>query len=1170
MTRAAFVVVLALAASRAAAAQVGATTDIITGSVIGPDSQPLPGATVVATSVETRVSRQRTTDSRGRFTIVFPDGGGKYELTARFIGMTPAQVTVARQADEDRIEATIHMGMFAVALEPVTVSAPSNTRSDGAGPGSTGRSYSADQLARLPVNASDLNAVAALQPGVLGLRETDSTAPSFSVAGQRATANGVTMDGLAFGSGSVPQDAVRSIRVVTNAYDVGRGQFSGGLMTVTTRGGTNVPQGSFTYSVRDRQLAWGEATTSPFGQGATQNQVSGGMGGPIIPNKLFVFASLQGRWRGQALASLTSADPGTLGRLGVNPDSAARFVALVGANGVPVTVPGRYDDRSTGNALGLLRLDWQASDVHTLTLRLDGNWESQEPTRVGTLALPGTGGIRTTSGGGVMASLTSFFGERFINELRGYAARQRRNARPFLALPAAYVIVTSDLPNGGQGVAALAFGGNPGLPQYTDNRSLEFADEFSWMPGSQAHRLKLGVDVIGIRLDENQTPNQFGMFIYPSLADLAANRPASFARTLVSDIRAGTSWNSAAYAADTWRPGGGLQVMYGVRLEGARFSGAPPYNRRVDSLFGVRTDRIPSETHLSPRIGFAWALRGGATTFLRGGAGDFRSLTPTSLYAAALSAAGLTTAESRLSCVGAEVPTSDWSAYTQDPSTIPSQCADTAAVVPLDPRPNVTVFTPDFRAPHARRASLALLHRFGASNYWFTLEGTYARGLSQYGFRDLNLVTTPRFTLPDEAGRPVYVPVDSIVPATGAVSSASSRLHPEFGDVLLIRSDLQSDTKQLTLTFAGATRWGASFRIGYTLTRARDQSSFACCAASSGFAAPTTAGDPDLLEWGRSSLERRHAAVGTVTLPVTRALDITAVGSFTSGTPFTPIVGSDVNGDGAKNDRAFVFNPGSTTDSAVARGMAVLLATAPPAIRSCLRHQLGRIAERNSCTGPWQPSLDLQLNWRPAWRGGERRLTISLLTVNLLGGLDEWLHGAANLRGWGYASAPDPVLLRGEGFDPATSRFRYTVNGRFGATASASSGISVPFQVALQGRFTIGPGRIRRTPREARQPTLDRSAPLPAPALPANPIAAILGLRDTLGCTPEQVAQLQQIADSLDARNHTLPVGLDASLTLAAARDNTRWALESARAVLTPEQWSKLPEPLKSPGPALN
>src|SRR2546422_7003709 len=31
--------------------------------------------------------------------------------------------------------------------------------------------------------------------------------------------------------------------------------------------------------------------------------------------------------------------------------------------------------------------------------------------------------------------------------------------------------------------------------------------------------------------------------------------------------------------------------------------------------------------------------------------------------------------------------------------------------------------------------------------------------------------------------------------------------------------------------------------------------------------------------------------------------------------------------------------------------------------------------------------------------------------TTLFRSLDKWLHGAANLRGWGYAAAPDPVLL---------------------------------------------------------------------------------------------------------------------------------------------------------------
>jgi len=1179
--------VLAALASRPASTQVGATTDIITGAVAGPDSQPVAGAIVQATSVETRVSRQRTTDAHGRFTIVFPDGGGRYELTARFIGMAPVQISVVRQADEDRIVANIRMGLLAVPLEPVTVRAPSGARNDRTGPGSTGSDLNPERVLRLAIDASDLNNVATLAPGVLAIGGNDSTAPAISVAGQRPTANNVTLDGMSFGSGSVPQDAIRSIRVVTNTYDVARGQFSGGLITSSTRSGTNVPQGSVTYALRDRSLAWGHVTSSPFGQGSTQNQLGGAIGGPLVRDRLFVFAALQGRWREQALPSLATADPSTLVRLGVSPDSVARFVALAGATGAPVAIPDRYADRATSDAVGLLRVDWQLSDLHTVTVRLDGRWESQEPSRVSPLALPLTGGTRTERGGGVMASLTSYLGESFINELRGYIARQRREASAFLALPAARVEVASALPDGGQSIAALAFGGNSGLPQRRANRSVELADELSWVSGGASHRLKLGAYVYGTRVVENETPNQFGTFVFPSLAALAADSPATFTRTLAPLEQAGTAWTNAFYLGDTWRAAGGLQLTYGVRMEAGRFSGAPPYNRAVDSLFAVRTDRIPSDVHASPRVGFTWEFGGGqdaaSSTYLRGGVGDFRSPTPTSLYSAALAASGLSGAERDLMCVGTGVPTPDWSRYGADPSAIPFQCADTVAAVSVTPRPSVTVFAPAFTAPHAWRASLGVVQRF-QGNYWVTLEGTYARGMGQYGFRDLNLVATPRFLLPDEADRPVYVPADSIVPATGALSSAGSRIHPAFGNVLLMRSDLQSDTRQVRVSVAGATARGASFRMSYTLTRSRDQSSFACCAAASGFATPTTAGDPNTLEWATSDYERRHSLLGTVSYPVTSALEITAIGRITSGMPFTPLVGSDINGDGARNDRAFIFDPATTTDTAVAAGMRALTAAAPAPVRACLARQLDRSARRNSCTGPWQPSLDFQVNWRPAGLGLNRRLTMSLFTVNLLGGLDQWVHGAAHLRGWGYAAGPDPVLLYVRTFDPATRRFRYAVNGRFGATASATGGVTVPFQIALQARLAIGLGRTGERRRGAA-----RQAPVAEPpVVPRNPVTAILELRDALGCTPEQAAHLRAISDSLDALNRVLSDSMDAAVQqagdrsdpgalftrlgpmLAAARDNLQRALERARGVLTLEQWSMLPDALKADQPATN
>src|SRR5207247_6170462 len=114
-------------------------------------------ALVQALSVETQITRHATTGARGRFTIVFPDGGGQYDLTIRFIGMAPATVSVAREGDEDRLVANVQMGASAVPLEAVTVSARRGSRLvERVGPGAVGRSLSADQLSRLPVDALDL------------------------------------------------------------------------------------------------------------------------------------------------------------------------------------------------------------------------------------------------------------------------------------------------------------------------------------------------------------------------------------------------------------------------------------------------------------------------------------------------------------------------------------------------------------------------------------------------------------------------------------------------------------------------------------------------------------------------------------------------------------------------------------------------------------------------------------------------------------------------------------------------------------------------------------------------------------------------------------------------------------------------------------------------------
>ncbi|MEO8878844.1 MAG: carboxypeptidase-like regulatory domain-containing protein [Gemmatimonadaceae bacterium] len=422
-----------------ARAQVGSTTDILTGVISDPDSKPLAGATVDATAVDGQITRHALTGTNGRYTILFPDGGGQYRVTVRCIGMAPLAFVVNRQADEDRLVRDVALSPTSARLQEVTVSARRRTPRDRQTPGATGRILSGDQAERLPIDASDLAGLAALAPGVVPIGATDSTGSAFSVAGQRPTANNITLDGLTFGGGSIPQDATRTTRIITNTYDVARGQFSGGQVATTTKGGTNSPAGSFSYSLRDRALEWGTGENGSFGGASTQNQLGGGFGAPIVKDKLFFFGAAQGRWQSADLASLLSANPATLQRLGVSTDSVARFLALVNGQSVPALEGGVGNNRSTNAGSAIARADYIINDSHSLMIRGDWRLNSQNPTRISAYSLPMGGGTMHDQGGGIMVALTSHFGSTVINEGRAYGSIDNRKSAPFLELPAARV-----------------------------------------------------------------------------------------------------------------------------------------------------------------------------------------------------------------------------------------------------------------------------------------------------------------------------------------------------------------------------------------------------------------------------------------------------------------------------------------------------------------------------------------------------------------------------------------------------------------------------------------------------------------------------------------------------------------------------------------------------------
>jgi hypothetical protein len=784
------------------------------------------------------------------------------------------------------------------------------------------------------------------------------------------------------------------------------------------------------------------------------------------------------------------------------------------------------------------------------------------------------------------------------------------------------VQVASSLPDTTQSVTTLVFGGNAGLPTRTTSASFQASDELSWLPGAGSHRLKLGGSYLTEHTDNLLGGDQYGTFNYNSLGALAADSAASFRRTLGIGERRSYDQQWGLYAGDVWVPTRPLQVTYGLRLEGSRFGDPPAFNPAVDSAFGLRTDRLPEEWHLSPRVGFTWTLgstpaRGGfpfqpARWVLRGGVGEFRNQAPANLVAQARAATGFSSSTAQLYCVGSGVPSPEWAMYVANADSIPFDCTTAGTPLPagFQAAPTVTALAPGFQTPRAWRASLSVERRL-TTLFRVSVEGSLAYGVAQTALTDLNLVPAPAFTLASEGNRPVYVPASQIAPTTGAPSFLASRLDGAFGNVLEASSSLHTRSQQVTATLGGIVGPGIVFQLSYTWQHAQEQ--------QTGIRG-TTAGSPNAVEWSASDFGRQHAFVLTLTYPFNTALEITSVGRLTSGTPFTPMVGGDVNGDGLRNDRAFIFAPSTAaTASPAAQQMAQLLARASPSVRDCLDSQIGTIASRNSCRGPWQGTVDFQLNWRPAFWGLNHRLQISVVTFNFLRGLDELLHGVNGAQGWGLQTRPDGTLLYVTGFDPATNSYSYQVNERFGATYGSATAYRPPFQIGIQARMTIGPDRVRQALDAMRagggvrggfagyggvgggfgggqggfRPQITPSVLVARidSALP-NPAGIVLAMQDSLALDSGQVVLLTGLRDSLAARNsvrvdslrHVLErlgtspdpsrlMGLMPQLRplFQAARDDVGKAIVDVHAVLREDQWAKLPASVKnfqvSPGP---
>ena len=1109
---AAALVTAAVAAPRALQAQ---QTDVIRGRVIGPDSTPVENVTVTATSLSGNVSRSARTDRSGRYTITFPGGDGDYFVSFVALGYAAKRFEVKRAADEEILVADAKLARAAVSLEAMRVTAPREkvARND-APPDISGTERPVTNAALPPADLGDLAAMAATLPGVQLVPGENGDPNGYSVLGLGADQNSTTLNGMSFGGSNLPRDAAVSTSLVTSPYDVSRGGFSGAQFNLRTRSGSNFVTRGMSLNVDAPQMQWTDRAARALGQQYSNLSVGGLVSGPLALDKAFYNVSYQLERRANDYQSLLNTSPLGLQTAGVAFDSVTRFLSILNQARIPATV-GRFpNDRTSDRGSVFGSFDFappSSTRGQAFSLAFNGGWSRQSPIGSIATALPSNGGERTSWNGGLQGRHNSYFGFGILTETTVGINQSRNYGAPYLDMPGGRVLVNSIFGDGSSGVQNLLFGGSQSLNTSQTTTSAAFMNQLSWFSANNKHRLKLTTELRRDGFESDQTTNGLGTFAFNSLVDLENGRAAQFTRQLSPRTRNGSQLIGAVSLGDAFRVTPNFQLQYGVRVDGNHFLADPALNAAVEQTFGVRNDHVPNRFYVSPRAGFSWtygtaaqiagfegAVRG-PRAVIRGGVGLFQNLPGTMTVAQAIEATGLPTGVQQLNCVGLATPVPNWASYASNPDLVPDRCADgTTGTVFANTAPNVWMFAKDYAPPRSVRSNLQWSGPILANRFSASIDATYSRNLAQSGMVDLNLDPTTRFTLANEAGRPVFVQPTSIFEATGQIASRDARVSPLFSRVTEMRSDMQSESRQLTLRLSPVL-FNASFNwsVSYVYSNVRDR--------VRGFS--STVGNPFDAYWGRSSADSRHQIVYNLGYNLWDAVRVNWYGQFRSGSPFTPTIAGDVNGDGYSNDRAFVFDPAQTTDPAVAAGMRELLEKGSGAARECLRQQIGQLAGRNSCQGPWTSNANLSLTFNPLKVRMPQRATLSFNISNPLSAADMILHGSNRLHGWGQSAFPDQSLLYVRGFDQSTQRFRYEVNQRFGATNPQVTAFRVPVTLTAMLRFDVGPTRER----QSLSMQLDRGRKTQGQKLPEQFIKAMYGT----GSVPNPMAQILRQQDSL-------------------------------------------------------
>ncbi|PYQ56635.1 MAG: hypothetical protein DMF58_20240, partial [Acidobacteria bacterium] len=492
------------------------------------------------------------TNSNGYYNIPNARVGGPYRVTATLEGF---RATTAENADVRIGETTnipLTLSMTAVS-EAITVTAQADPIINPNHTGSESQ-VSTTQIQELPTVNRALQDFARSNPYFV-VNPSDPTATEMNVAGRNNRYNNIQIDGAVnndlfglAGTGTpggqantnpISLDAIQQIQLVVSPYDVRQGGFTGGGVNAVTRSGANKFEGSIFGTKRNKSYVgkWvkGQNTSAPGFVDVNkpfntfdQTQYGGRLGGPILRDRLFFFASGERNRLNQPTG--TAAD----GSAATNYANATQDAVCGGAPGCSAARlasdlktkynydPGTLGDITKANPSNLAfgRLDFNATNSNALTVRhnyVDASNDIVADRTASRFRFPTSIYSFASKTNSSVAQLNSVLGASYYNEARvGYQTIREHRGTP---------VIFPSIEIGGANQNATL---NAGTERFSganalDQKITELTDDFTLTRGN--HTIVLGTHNEIFKFKNLFLSEFYGYYFFPTVAAFETGTP---------------------------------------------------------------------------------------------------------------------------------------------------------------------------------------------------------------------------------------------------------------------------------------------------------------------------------------------------------------------------------------------------------------------------------------------------------------------------------------------------------------------------------------------------------------------------------------------------------------------------------------------------------------------